>query len=786
MAIFKFKDREVEFNQSKTVTFVKFNPYHDKLGRFTSAGAAASFTIRTKDSDKQYLADKTQQRLKQKYEEEQKNSLSTKYGLSQEQAEELANSSLFNFGRKVKELGWDDETRNKFKEEFHVDQRRKESRESKAKEERVAQEKERAELDERVKRELPGLNQDAIRNANNASFFNHGSVAARDALRRVDEYKARNKITDDMNDEQKKYMKQRESEYKQLITEYYNDSNSRFANNPSWMVTGPARYNTARSEKLNRAAERKAQDYEDKLARFEENTQKRLKSLASEEQQIARWRQGKWNYGEKIDAADPLAEKKYQAKIDYLREYNEKSKAANEYWNKNHTMTGFEGFSEKNNQQLNEQFQRIYSGVMQRDGNLNRVRSPFSTTNNATEIRRAESQLKQIQQRKQTANSSGYSFNGGKIVRNISNNRLQIKFDSIPDVAIRQQLKSNGFRWSPKEQAWQRQLTDNAERAAQKLFGNVQKELSAQKEQVIFRKDDKTKISFVKFNPYHDRLGRFTTGRGAASVSFPKNMKAFSNVDRYGDNSSISKYIDSETGKISKERMAVYNQIVNDMMKGIKAPEGTPEIHFMGGGGGSGKSYTIANGTVKAPDSKHAVHINADDIKLKFDDFKKIAGNSNESVAKTAANYVHEESSIVTKLVTKVAMDRGLNVVIDGVGQNPAKQKKIVDDAKRKGYKVEAHYINAPTKIALEANEGRFYHSKNMEQRRYVPPEVIKSAHKAVSKNFNELFKVYDKIEVIQNDRKNPVKRIAFKNDDGKLIVLDEKLFKQFLQKQYE
>lgn len=44
----------------KAMTFdevLKFNPYHDELGRFTTANAATLFTIRTQDPSKQHLAD---------------------------------------------------------------------------------------------------------------------------------------------------------------------------------------------------------------------------------------------------------------------------------------------------------------------------------------------------------------------------------------------------------------------------------------------------------------------------------------------------------------------------------------------------------------------------------------------------------------------------------------------------------------------------------------------------------------------------------------------------------
>lgn len=56
-------------------------------------------------------------------------------------------------------------------------------------------------------------------------------------------------------------------------------------------------------------------------------------------------------------------------------------------------------------------------------------------------------------------------FNGGKVVYNFEEERLQILFDRIPDSDMRSALKHNAFKWSPRNQAWQRQLTRNAEAA---------------------------------------------------------------------------------------------------------------------------------------------------------------------------------------------------------------------------------------------------------------------------------------------------------------------------------
>ena len=58
-----------------------------------------------------------------------------------------------------------------------------------------------------------------------------------------------------------------------------------------------------------------------------------------------------------------------------------------------------------------------------------------------------------------------------EIVRNLEADRLQIIFDEKPDEEMRAKLKSNGFRWSPRYGAWQRQLTQNAESAARRALG---------------------------------------------------------------------------------------------------------------------------------------------------------------------------------------------------------------------------------------------------------------------------------------------------------------------------
>ncbi len=50
-------------------------------------------------------------------------------------------------------------------------------------------------------------------------------------------------------------------------------------------------------------------------------------------------------------------------------------------------------------------------------------------------------------------------FEGGKIVKNEEIGRVQIIFDEKPNWVTQARLKINGFRWSPREGAWQAPLT---------------------------------------------------------------------------------------------------------------------------------------------------------------------------------------------------------------------------------------------------------------------------------------------------------------------------------------
>jgi hypothetical protein len=65
-------------------------------------------------------------------------------------------------------------------------------------------------------------------------------------------------------------------------------------------------------------------------------------------------------------------------------------------------------------------------------------------------------------------------FPGGRLVQNTTLDRVQLVFDGKPDPETIALLKSRAFRWSPREGAWQRQLTRNGMWAAEAVVAALQ------------------------------------------------------------------------------------------------------------------------------------------------------------------------------------------------------------------------------------------------------------------------------------------------------------------------
>lgn len=158
-----------------------------------------------------------------------------------------------------------------------------------------------------------------------------------------------------------------------------------------------------------------------------------------------------------ISADDPDAVKKLNAKLEKLTKEQETMKAINAYYRKHKSL---EGCPELDSEAIEKLKAR-----MEIRGIQDKPYPTWALSNNNAEIRRIKERIQSLSVNKDKL-YTGWEFAGGKAEINVKDNRLQLFFDDKPDGKIRDELKANGFRWSPKASAWQRQLNSNAIYAA--------------------------------------------------------------------------------------------------------------------------------------------------------------------------------------------------------------------------------------------------------------------------------------------------------------------------------
>jgi hypothetical protein len=98
----------------------------------------------------------------------------------------------------------------------------------------------------------------------------------------------------------------------------------------------------------------------------------------------------------------------------------------------------------------------------------------YALQNNSANIRRMKERLSSLE-RSASRETSETDHNGIRVVENVEENRVQIIFPGKPDSSVRSLLKSNGFRWSPMNGAWQRHLNSSGKYAAQRIIEEVSK-----------------------------------------------------------------------------------------------------------------------------------------------------------------------------------------------------------------------------------------------------------------------------------------------------------------------
>ena len=162
-----------------------------------------------------------------------------------------------------------------------------------------------------------------------------------------------------------------------------------------------------------------------------------------------------------IRSDDPQALEKLKEKLESKQTLQTHMKEVNSYYRKHGTARGCPGLSDEQAAKLDARVESGYSWE----------KAPYPSyalTNNNSEIRRLKQRIEQLTRDKEVG-FVGWEFPGGRAEANTDINRLQLLFDERPGEEQRVRLKQFGFHWSPREQAWQRQLNENAIYAASRL-----------------------------------------------------------------------------------------------------------------------------------------------------------------------------------------------------------------------------------------------------------------------------------------------------------------------------
>ena len=288
------------------------------------------------------------------------------------------------------------------------------------------------------------INETAARQARECwSFrdYQYGSKTA-EYKAQVDEcYSLVDKLPDDLK-ERGATMADR---YARRLAEWYNKQFRIEMMCPSVMISGGSNFPVRKKEKQNAARDKHYQLY-DEIQKIPE----KIKGLLRNTNII--------KSGE-ADAIEQLRNK--LAKAEALQT---EMKATNAYYRKHKTMKGYKNYSDKKAEMLDNAIKESFDSV------------PFASytlTNNNGKIRNTRKRISELERLKETATeqtNETYNTDLFEIIENADIMRLQLRFDGKPDADTRTVLKQNGFRWSPSNGVWQRQLTDNAKFALERVI----------------------------------------------------------------------------------------------------------------------------------------------------------------------------------------------------------------------------------------------------------------------------------------------------------------------------
>ena len=236
--------------------------------------------------------------------------------------------------------------------------------------------------------------------------------------------------------------------YARKLAEYYNRENEIGTRCASVMIAGPSNFPVRKKEKQVAAWERNRETYAD--------VERLLASMRS------------IGTGG-IKSSDARAIEKLQAKIEVAESTQQTMKDVNAYYRKYGTLDDCPYIAEDIARKLSASMESSYrpKGAPPYES--------WALSNNNANIHRMKERVAQLQREKERgAQAEPQTIaDGVRVFENVALMRIQILFDDKPDAETRDILKGEGFRWSPSQSAWQRDLNENGRRAARRAMKKI-------------------------------------------------------------------------------------------------------------------------------------------------------------------------------------------------------------------------------------------------------------------------------------------------------------------------
>ena len=185
-----------------------------------------------------------------------------------------------------------------------------------------------------------------------------------------------------------------------------------------------------------------------------------------------------------------------------------------------------------------------------------------------------------------------------------------------------------------------------------------------------------------------------------------------------------------------------------------------PRIVLLGGRGGSGKSKFTDDDKPLGDDSfdkRKFLVIDPDEYKTQLPEYKSLV-DSGSKFGGLNAWEVHEESSAMKKMQLNRALERGVNVILDGTMAQYGSVKKVLDKFKESDYIVDVAFMELPREQSAVRGVGRAMRvnpETGVPSGRYVPTDLMLGMT-GCEENFINLIPDADNWVLYENTGKNP------------------------------